>query len=63
MKGESGKKRGDAGLESSDHKPTSQSASPAPGLSHRQEDPTRPATRDGQGNLITGQWVLLEGGL
>ena len=63
VKGESGKKRGDAGLESSDHKPTSQSASPAPGLSHRQEDPTRPATRDGQGNLITGQWVLLEGGL
>lgn len=63
MKGELGKKRGDAGLESSDHKLTSQSASPAAGPSHRQEDPIGPTTRDGQRNLTTGQWVLLERGL
>ena len=62
VKGESGKKRWDTGLESSDHKPTLQPASPAAGPSHRREDPTGPTTGDGQQNLTTGQWVLLEGG-
>lgn len=63
MKGESGKKRGDTGLESSDRKPTSQPASPAAGPSHWWEDPMGPTTRDRQQNLTSGQWVLLERGL